>query len=300
MPRRESVSLELLVVLGKGGVGKTAVAAALGRAFAARGRRVLVVEVDPRESLNEYFAASPSAGEVVPTGTGPEALRFLNLKPRAALDAFVEEKLRLGPLARRAIESPAYQRFAESAPGLPELALLGQTRRILLGEVKAAPDVDLVIVDAPATGHGLALLEAPGLVAETIGRGPFGRLGGELSSWVADVEKVGVVAVALAEELPVQETLELVDRLAVRFGRGPLGVFVNAMLPSESKGDWPNPEVERRWRALLALQAAETRHLESGLNSPLVSLPFVDEERGVGILRRIGPPIADWVGREFD
>jgi hypothetical protein len=291
-------ALELLVVLGKGGVGKTAVAAALGTALAARGRRVLVVEVDPRESLNDYFGAAPSAGEVVRAGSTDGSLRFLNLKPRAALDAFVEEKLRLGPLARRAIESPAYQRFAESAPGLAELALLGQARRIVLGEVKAARDVDLVIIDAPATGHGVALLEAPGLVAETIDRGPFGRLGAELAQWIADVRRVAVAAVALPEELPVQETLELVDRLRIRFGRGPIGIFLNGVLPAVAGGSWPDPATEKRWQALLDLQQSEERRLRDGAAQLPVRLPFVEEDRGTGLLARLLPAVAQWIDGE--
>ena len=133
----------LWVVVGKGGVGKTVVAAAFGRALAKRGLRSLVIEVDPRESLDSCFGVAPSAGEMVDAGPAHAGVRLLNLKPRAAFDAFAREKLRPHLWARpwidKALDSPAYERFVEAAPGLAELAILGQTQRFLKGDGGLAP-----------------------------------------------------------------------------------------------------------------------------------------------------------------
>ena len=119
---------KLLVVTGKGGVGKTAVSAVLGRKLSQSGRRVLVVEVDPRENLYQMFGIQPSGGEIIAAGPN---LWIQNLKPRQVLDAIVRERLKLELLTKRVLSSSIYQHFAEGAPGLTEIAILGHAGLIL-------------------------------------------------------------------------------------------------------------------------------------------------------------------------
>ncbi|MGH9362510.1 MAG: ArsA family ATPase, partial [Thermoanaerobaculia bacterium] len=121
---------ELLVVTGKGGVGKTTVAATLGKSLAAAGRRTLVLEVDPRENLHQMVGLPPSGGVIVPV---EPRLWVQNLKPVEVLDAVVREQLKLEPLVRRVLDSPIYQHFALGAPGLREMAILGHALRLLRG-----------------------------------------------------------------------------------------------------------------------------------------------------------------------
>jgi hypothetical protein len=220
---------ELLVVTGKGGVGKTAVAAGLGGLLAAAGRRTLVLEVDPRENVHQMLGVAPSGGAIV--GAGPR-LWVQNLKPGQVLDEIVRERLRIEMLSRRVLASPIYEQFAAGAPGLKELAILGHALRLLrrVGSPDA-PAIDQVVLDAPATGHGVRLLAAPSLVAEVIQGGPFGALAGELAGFVGDPARCGIVAVTQAEEMPVEEVLELRAALLSQLGRGPELLVVNGLYP---------------------------------------------------------------------
>jgi anion-transporting ArsA/GET3 family ATPase len=274
---------ELLVVTGKGGVGKTAISAALGRALADAGRRVLVVEVDPRENVHQMLGVPPSGGEILPAGP---RLWVQNLKPRQVLDQIVREQVRIDFLVRKVLDSSGYEQFAAAAPGLKELAVLGHAFRLHRGLVPGAPALDLVIVDAPATGHGITLLTAPKLVSDAIHQGPFGRMAGELAGWMADPGRCGVVVVTQAEEMPVEEALELVDTLADRFGRGPELLVVNGLYPpisaedSESAAD---PAVDL-WRRRRRLNERELAHLVARWPGPRAELPQLPLDRGPALI----------------
>jgi len=271
---------QLVVVTGKGGVGKTAVAAALGQALAAAGRRTLVLEVDPRESLNFFLETPPSGGDPLPV---KERLWVQNLRPRQALDALVREKIHLGPWTANVLASPLYEEFAESAPGLKELAVLGHALRIVRGEIAQIPQAEIVVLDAPASGHGVALLEAPWLVSGVVDQGPLGRLGRELAGWIGDRARCAVVAVTHAEELPVLETLELVARLGRPGVPRVDWVIVNALLPT-AKATVPAAPLRATWLEALARQREEMDRLRSGLametELPLLSLPLVASDHG--------------------
>lgn len=267
---------QLLVVTGKGGVGKTTLSVVLGRLLAARGRRALVLEVDPRESAHQMLGLPPSGGEVEDAGGG---LLLQNLRPRQVLDQLVREQLRVGMVARRVLESPVYHHFAEGAPGLEELAVLGHALRMLRGVTE--PSVEVVVLDAPATGHGASLLVAPKLVSETIRSGPFGRMAGELSRFVADPAACAVVVASLAEEMPVQEALELFSTLETELGHGPALVVLNALYPplpaDPPEGD---EHLLRLWRRRRRVNERERDRLRRSWPGPLVELPLLPMERG--------------------
>ncbi len=276
----------LIVVTGKGGVGKTTVSGLLGQWLARRGRTVLVIEVDPRESLHRLFDTPPSSGRVVEVA---ERLHLQNLRPRDVLDALTRDRLKIGFLARRVLASPVYHHFAEGAPGLKELAVVGHAWRLLRERPRGAVPPDVVVLDAPATGHGLSLLSAPGVVAEAITGGPFGTLARELARFVAEPETTGLVAVTLAEEMPVQETLELIDRTRSRLGRAPDLVVVNALyppLPEPLALAVPDEPPRRRlWRLRRESNDRELRRLERLWRGPRIALPLVATESGPGLLR---------------
>jgi len=289
---------ELIVVTGKGGVGKSAVAGALARLVSGRGRRVLLLETDPRESLHQYLAVPPSGGEIV--AVGPRLL-LQNLRPSAVLDELVREQLRLDALSRRVLSSPVYRHFADAAPGLKEIAVLGHAFRLVRGLARrGAPRIDLVVLDAPATGHGVSLLAAPALAAEVIRGGPFGRMAAELSRFVADRGSCAIVAVALAEEMPVEEALDLQRMLAERLHRQADLLVVNEVLPSfgdESEGsdhDDPLVSLYRRRRQLAARQLARLRRDWRGPVAELAMLPL---DRGPELLDAISDSLAAQLDR---
>ncbi|MEM7052256.1 MAG: ArsA family ATPase [Acidobacteriota bacterium] len=268
----------LLVVTGKGGVGKTAVAAALGHRLAkVRPLRVLVIEVDPRDNLHQMFATPPSGGAIVEVFPG---LSVQNLKPRHVVDDIVRERLKIALLSKRVIASPVYEHFTEGAPGLKEVAILGHALRRLEGI--GGPAFDLVILDAPATGHGVSLLAAPGLLAEVVEKGPFGELGRRLAEFVADDDRCGVVAVTTAEEMPVQEVLELRVALAAELGRKPDLLVVNGLYPAATEDG-----AEDLWRRRRALNESELGRLDAAWDGPRLDLPLLPMDRGPQLIAQL-------------
>lgn len=277
---------QLVVVTGKGGVGKTVVAATLGKLLAAAGRRTLVVEVDPRENVHQMLGVPPSGGAIV---QAEPRLWVQNLKPRQVVDEVVRERLKLELLVRRILNSPVYHHFAAGAPGLKELAILGHALRLLRGlSGPGVPDLDTVVLDAPATGHGVSLLAAPRLVSEVITSGPFSTLASELADFVADAQKCGVVVVTQAEEMPVEEALELRQALRERVQRDPELLVVNGLYPPAPPSADGEDELLSLWRRRRELNERELARLRQSWPGPRVELPQLAMDRGPALLATLG------------
>ncbi len=278
---------QLVVVTGKGGVGKTTLASVLGRLLAERGKRVLLLEVDPRESLHQALGTEPSGGAIIQAGPG---LWTQNLQPAVVIEGLVREKVPIAYLARKIVESDAFHHFVEGAPGLKETALLGYAYRVLQPGHRAR--IDLVILDAPATGHGATMLAAPGLLAQAAEGGQLGEMAAELAAFLADATQCGVVLATLAEEMPIQETLELLDLLRTKLGIRPDLVVANGMYPELPAGLTAGPGTDL-WRTRHRLNEEELARLAAAWDGPLVELPLLALDRGPALVAALAPALLE-------
>ena len=282
---------QLVVVTGKGGVGKTTVSAVLGRLLASRGRRVLLLEVDPRENLHHMLGVPPSGGEIVVAG---QRLRLQNVRPIRVVEELVRERLKIELLVKRVLRSPVFQHFVEAGPGFKELAVLLHAQRLAAGG--DADGVDVVVLDAPATGHGVSLLAAPLLVSEAIPHGPVGHLAQQLATLVADAERCGIVIVTSAEEMPVEEAIELIALLGSRLRRRPEAVIVNGLYPPPPELDAARgpPEALRLWTERRRANEREIARLGAAWSGPRVELPLLALERGPDVVAALERQLGEW------
>ena len=281
----------LLYVTGKGGVGKTTVAAALGMAAAGRGRRTIVCEVAEQDRVSRAFAREgvqrEQEIELAPN------LWAISIDPTAALREWLERQL--GGAALRLIAgSSAFQHFVAAAPGAKELLTIAKVWELAqLSRWDARNRTyDLVVVDAPASGHGLAMLTTPHTFGEIARVGPIRRQANKIEALLGDADKTGYVAVALPEEMPVVETLELGERLHDAVGLGLEAIIVNGVWPDRfSAGDVKklraasrnghDPAAAAALRAALAeherakLQRGHVERLTEESGTKVVTLPYL-------------------------
>jgi anion-transporting ArsA/GET3 family ATPase len=256
----------------------------LGRALAARGRRTLVLEVDPRESLHQLLGTEPSGGAVMDAGGG---LLVQNLQARSVIEDLVREKVRIRALARRILGSPLFRHFADGAPGLKEMAVLGYALRTAEGFYRRR--VDVVVLDAPASGHGASMLSAPLLLEESVRGGQLGEMATSLVRFIADPARCGVVLVTLGEEMPVQEAIELTALLKERLGRPPECIIANALYPKPpSRLPTEDPALVSLWRERHGVNRRELGRLASQWAGPLVELPLLPLGRGPELVASLG------------
>ena len=282
--------LQLLVVTGKGGVGKSTVSAALGAHLANRGRKVLLIEVDPRENLHQLLDTPPSGGEIVEAASN---LWLQHLDPRELLDDLVREKLKVGALARKVLSSPVHLHFTEGAPGLKQTAVFGRALRLVEGHgPKQLRQPDVVILDAPASGHGIAWMAAPQLVSEVISSGPIGAMAALIADFLADRQRFGSIVVTTAEEMPVQEALELLQAMAARLDRQPELVVVNSVYPPAPKPRAKDDDATRLWIRRRRVNEAELMRLKSEWDGPIAEIPLEPIDAGPLLVGVVGEHLA--------
>ena len=241
-------SQRLVVVTGKGGVGKTAVAAALARAATRARRRVLAVEIGTGR-----LGALLGTGrlEIEPRTVGP-GLAAASVEPEEALGAFVHRTLPLRMLSRRLLESTSFQVVAAAAPGLPEFLVLQQLNTWIDARRFGRRVYDLIVVDAPASGHSLPLLAAPQTLGALAHLGPVADTLRTIGARLADPATTLVCLVTTPEELAVRETIELHRELGRRLRLPVAPAIVNAV---------PGPHFTRTDEAVIArLEASGERH----------------------------------------
>ncbi|HMJ36828.1 MAG TPA: ArsA-related P-loop ATPase [Baekduia sp.] len=232
---RDLLAKPLLVVTGKGGVGKSTVAAALGMAAAARGLRTIVAEVAARDDVSRTLAPRGADGpgrSFVERDLG-DGLHHISIDPESALEEYLKDQLPRG-VADLLAASRMFSYLTAATPGLRELLTVGKVWELAQPDRRTpgAHPYDLVILDAPATGHGVAVLTAPGTFADAARLGPVARQGGIIHGMLADPQQTGIVAVAAPEEMPVNETLALQRTLRDGLGQPLAAVVANGVLPA--------------------------------------------------------------------
>lgn len=288
----------LIFVTGKGGVGKSTVATALGLLAARRGLRTIVVELQNQERVQRAFSRHDAHFEELELAPG---LFTISVDAQGAMEEYL--RVKTGPLGQVIGSSRIFAALAMATPGMRELLSMGKVWELtqLQRRTRGAGSYDLVIVDAPATGHGVGILRTPRTFADLARVGPIARQARQIQATIEDRKLTAVVAVATPEEMPVNETLSLRNTLEHEGFALDL-VIANAVYPLRFEAT----EVGRLEQALsgaeeplarAAVRAALSEHARSqtqgqqlerlraglSLNGKIVELPFLFSEM-------VGPP----------
>lgn len=218
-----------VVVAGKGGVGRTTVAAALALAACRRGRRVLLAQVRARDSANQLLGG-PEVGDTL-VESRPH-LWSVNMTPPAALHEYGLMVLRFETVYRAVFENRFVRAFLRAVPGLDEYSMLGKAWYHTTETRKDGNRFDMVVFDGPATGHLIPMLRLPRVILDSVPPGPLVRDATHLWKLLTDPARTVVHMVTLPEEMPVSETIDL--QRAIRDDLGmPLGLLmVNRVVPN--------------------------------------------------------------------
>ena len=315
------IDKRLIFVTGKGGVGKSTVATALGMLGARSGLRTIVVELASQDRIHGALAAD---GERPDRGERPvrfseqklaQNLFTISIDPQHAMEEYL--RIKVGPVGHMLGSSKLFQAFAMATPGMRELLTIGKVWELaqLQRKTRGAAPYDLVVVDAPASGHGVGILRTPRTFAEIARVGPIAHQGRAIADTIADPDFTAVVAVATPEEMPVNETLVLRDALASD-GLSLHCVIVNAIYPSrfdvddiarlrETAAEADSPLARAAIRAALSESARalnQTRQLgrlAAGLTERTIELPFLFADHlGRDQLERIADMLAAGLARK--
>jgi anion-transporting ArsA/GET3 family ATPase len=311
-PAPPLIERRLWFVLGKGGSGKSTVSATLGLTAALVGRRTLLIEVAGQNRVSAIFAGA-KVGHEQPVELRP-GLFGLSVMAERAMEEYLLGQLRMRPLVEVLSRSRAFHHFVAAAPGLAEIVTLGKVWSLAteLTPDGSKPVWDALVVDAPATGHAMALLDAAGRIAQIATGGPIHEQAERIEAVIRHPAATGIVIVARPEELAVSEALDAASELAERQLPAALAVLNALDVPRFSGRDEAPLEAALAEDGLpaaarAALAAAHARRvreldeqalldrLRAGVALPVLELPRV-------IARRVDLPalerVADDLARE--
>lgn len=305
MPIEELLEPRVVIVSGKGGVGKTTVAASLALVAARHGRKVCIAEVDHKGALPKLFGRGPVGYDPTPLSPGVWAM---NVVAERALEEYLQVQYHMRRISKVFTSTHFIDYVTTAAPGLKDILVLGKIWYLEQGRTagSSASRFDTIIVDAPAAGHMLTFLSAPAGLSDAVRVGPIKRQAEWLVHMLRDPKRTRVHLVTLAEEMPVSETLETSAALTSRLGIPQGAVFANAVYPQlfdqdeqtsfeeltadalqplekEAKAaglDLDSEDMEAiagYARFLLARRRIQDRHLRTlrrSIHQPVVELPF--------------------------
>lgn len=238
--------LPLTILCGKGGVGKTTLSLALALWHADQGRSALVVTSHP---LPELAVSVSLAGLKEKRPVAAANLFVIHLDPKEILNSHVKQEIPSQLLADAVLSSRIYQSLIEVAPGLKELAFLGHLQHLAEERLpkEASRKFDLLVWDAPATGHFLQTLKVSRNFDLYLS-GPFAVLGKQLTHFFSDPSRYALLPVTTLEEMAVEETVELCEKLAAELAMRPRAVLCNLTSPLIASSD-TEPAEPQRWLA---------------------------------------------------
>jgi anion-transporting ArsA/GET3 family ATPase len=220
-----------LVLVGKGGVGRTTVAAALARVATRQGKRVLLAQTNAPERLGRLLGCTTAIGPLVTPVD--DRLSAVNMTPKQSLHEYGVMLLKYEPLYRAVFENKPMRSFLGAFPGLDYWTMLGKAWWHTTERENGRAKYDLILLDGPASGHATAMLRVPDAVKSAMPKGPLARDAAQARALLSDEKQTAVVLVTLPEELPARETSTLASD--IRDLRMPLGpLVVNAMPPAEA------------------------------------------------------------------
>ncbi len=314
MPRA-LLDRRLVVVTGKGGVGKSSVSAALAVLAARAGKRVLVCEVNAQERVAPLLGAPPAGAA---TRVARPGLSTVDVTPAAALREYGLMVLKFEAVYQAVFENRLVRHFLRVVPSLGELVMLGKILHEARAEVHGRPRWDLVILDAPSTGHCVQLLRVPGAMLGLVPPGPLRSDAHWMRDWLVDPARTALCLVTLPEEMPVTEVIELDAALRAEVGIAPAALVVNGVPPvrfSADEGDrlaalasappplGPAAQAARLQAVRAAAAAAELVRVRAALPLPTTVLPLLtsatfgapEVERLSDAFGAPGPGEPDWI-----
>jgi anion-transporting ArsA/GET3 family ATPase len=305
-PRAFCTSTRVLIVAGKGGVGKTTISAAIAQMASTAGLRTLLIEIEGRSGLAALFGGSGTLDYherilVAPTATHAE-VRARTLTPDDALIEYLDDH-GMRRISKRLSRTGAIDIVATAAPGIKDILVLGKVKQIeragrqgeKLDPEETGHPAELIVVDAPAAGHALQFLQSAQGLLDAVRLGPIRAQAQDVADLLSDPARTQVVLVTLAEETPVNELVQTAYALEDKIGIKLAPVVVNAVYPVIDGLDFdPEGEVEPDEREALMkaatfrrnrqeLQAEQIKRLADALPLPQLRLPFVFSDR-------LGPP----------
>jgi len=219
---------QLVIIAGKGGVGRTTVAAAMALASAHKGKRVLLAQTKSKERLSTLFGVPPIGTDLVRVR---ERLWAVNMTPAASLREYGAMVLRSEFIARQVLENKVSRAFLHAIPGLEDYSMLGKVWFHTTEQEDGKRKWDQVILDGPATGHLITMLQIPQAILDAVPEGPLTRPAQAAVDLLRDPKRTSMSIVTLAEDLPSNEAIELSRKATEKLGvtLGPL--IVNALYP---------------------------------------------------------------------
>lgn len=286
---------KFLLFSGKGGVGKTTVASAFALSCAQRGERTLLMELNTKDKVSSMFGATEVGTEIVEI---EDNLFAVNVTPDAAMEEYALMMLKVRVVYKAVFQNRIMKAFLKAIPGINELVMLGKAYYHVIEEYDdGSPVWDKIIVDAPATGHGIFLLQIPSVITDILSSGHMYEEAKRILDVLRDPKTTALSLITLPEEMPVNET-KMLHKTVVNELKIPTGaVIANAVYPptfdvaERSIIREARNEVEpastvgnlldaANFRAMrVDMQQRYCREIREDIDLPYVELPFYFVER---------------------